>query len=331
MEISVIIPVYNMEQTIEKSARSVLDQTWKDLELVVVDDGSTDATAGILDRMAAEDARMRVIHQKNAGVSAARNRGLEAAQGTYIAWVDGDDWLHERALELLHAAIEKYGADMAICNYDNIEQGERIHRYREVEDTFIEGSEALRRLIERKISQSLCATLVPKRFYGQIHFPEGKLFEDVRNSWRFYAQAGRVAVVNGWHLYNRLVRENSISHARNLDMRVSSAEAYLERQRMVDEIRPDLEPVFVRANHGMILLSLRAAVFRDGGNYRKYAPRIRAVAAYFRSRRRMALGEGAGLRRKLEYAAITSGRRAGFYLSRLISLRSPKGTWLERE
>ena len=330
--ISVIIPVYNMEETVGKSVGSVQGQTWKNLEIIVVDDGSKDKSGEICDRIAAEDTRVKVIHQPNGGVSKARNVGLAAATGDYIAWLDADDWMEPDALEILMNAIDENGACMSLCNYENVEaSGKRIKRYEVRRNEVIPGNEALERLIRRQITQSLCFNLAPRRFYDGVRFPEGELFEDVRNSWRMYAQAEKVAVVNEALLYNRLVRENSISHAKSLDMRVASCLAYLERQKEIDALRPELEEIFVRCNYGMMLLSLRSAVLRDSKEkYAQHRDGIRTVAVYFRARTKLAMGGDAGLGRRLEYRCLTSGTRIGFYLSRIVSLPRGSGTWLAR-
>lgn len=263
VRISVIIPVYNMEQYIEKSVRSVIDQTWRDLELIVVDDGSTDATGEILRRLAAQDARIRVIHQENGGVSAARNTGLAEASGEYVAWLDGDDQMQPQALEKLNAAILETGADMSLCNYENVERsGAREKRYVQRPNETISGNEALLRVLRREITQSLCFNLAPRRFYREITFPEGMLFEDVRSSYKLYEQAKTVALVNDSLLFRRLVRTESISHAPTIAMRAASCEAYLIRQHDLTRRHPETEAVFVRSNYASLLLRLCCAIPR---------------------------------------------------------------------
>lgn len=330
--ISVIIPVYNMEQTVGRSIDSVLCQTWQELELVVVDDGSTDSSGAIADAAAEKDGRVQVIHKPNGGVSSARNAGLAAAKGDYIAWLDADDWMEPEALRVLMEAIDRSGASMSLCNYENVERsGKRVKRYEGTENEVITGREALERLLRRQITQSLCFNLAPRSFYADIRFPEGRLFEDVRSSHRLYAQSENVAVVNDRLLYNRLVRSESISHAKTIDMRAASCEAYLIRQKDLETLWPESEAIFVRSNHAMMLLLLRAAVLRDSKqNFDRARETIRHVTGYFRSRTRLALGDHPGLGRRMEYFFLTSGTRAGFYLSRLVSLPKKGGTWLER-
>ncbi len=113
--ISIIVPVYNAAKTLDKCVISVLEQTYSGWELILVDDGSTDGSGAICDGYAAEDERVRVIHRENGGVSAARNTGMEAAQGEYIAFLDADDWLSPEAYEIMMRLMEETGAECAAC------------------------------------------------------------------------------------------------------------------------------------------------------------------------------------------------------------------------
>ena len=330
VRVSVITPVYNMEETIEASARSVLGQTFADLELICVDDGSTDRTGAILDRLAQEDSRLRVIHQENRGVSAARNAGLAAAAGETVAWLDGDDQMGPQALEKLNAALLETGASMAICNYENVERsGAREKRYVQRSNEVISGEEALMRVLRREITQAIWASLAPRAFYRDITFPEGMVFEDVRMSYKLYEQAKTVALVNDSLLFSRLVRAESISHVATIEKRAASCEAYLIRQRDLTSRRPETEKVFVRSNYASLLLRLRASVLRDSrANFAANRAVIRDVCGYFRARTKLALGENAGMGKRLEYRLLTQGTRAGFFLSRVVSAGRRGGTWL---
>lgn len=113
--ISVIIPVFNVEEYLRKCIRSVQNNTYKNLEIICIDDGSTDQCGAILDRMASEDARIRVIHQSNQGVAAARNTGMKAAAGEFIVFIDSDDFVHPRYFESLLGCITETDADLAVC------------------------------------------------------------------------------------------------------------------------------------------------------------------------------------------------------------------------
>ncbi len=117
--ISVVIPAYNVGEYIGKCLQSVLSQTYGDLEIIVINDGSTDNTADII-KQYSPDARLTLIDQKNAGVTAARNAGIAAASGAYLAFIDSDDWVEPNMFEKLHAALKSCSADMAVCNYNLI-------------------------------------------------------------------------------------------------------------------------------------------------------------------------------------------------------------------
>ena len=113
--ISVIVPVYNLEKYISRCIESIIHNTYKNLEIICIDDGSTDSSGKILDEFAEVDFRIIVVHQENAGVSAARNTGLERANGEFIAYIDADDYVHEKYFETLYQIATDYDADIALC------------------------------------------------------------------------------------------------------------------------------------------------------------------------------------------------------------------------
>ena len=117
MTVSVIVPCYNLGERIARCLDSVLAQDYTDLDIIVIDDGSTDGSGNICDRYAAKDARIRVIHQENAGLGPARNTGIEASTGEILAFVDGDDWIFPGMIRVMAGAMEKSGADMSVCRY----------------------------------------------------------------------------------------------------------------------------------------------------------------------------------------------------------------------
>ena len=115
--ISVIIPVYNVENYLRRCVDSVLKQTYKNIEVILINDGSKDNSGAICDEYKKSDDRIKVIHQENAGAPVARNNGMDAAKGDYIYFIDSDDYLHPQMLEILHEAITKNNVDVSVCNY----------------------------------------------------------------------------------------------------------------------------------------------------------------------------------------------------------------------
>lgn len=124
--ISVIVPVYNVERYLRRCVDSILHQTYQDLEILLVDDGSTDASGAICDEYAAQEERVTAVHQKNGGLSAARNTGLERAQGTYLCFVDSDDFLDSRMLETLCRDLQEQNADVAVVGFRMFEREEEL-------------------------------------------------------------------------------------------------------------------------------------------------------------------------------------------------------------
>ena len=124
--ISVIVPVYKVEKYLEKCVNSICSQSYSDLEIILVDDGSPDNCGKICDEMALNDQRIRVIHQKNQGLAAARNAGLAIAQGKYVAFVDSDDTIENGAYLMLHNMIEHYDTDIAICECRQVKENELL-------------------------------------------------------------------------------------------------------------------------------------------------------------------------------------------------------------
>ena len=115
--ISVIIPIYKAEKYIEKCVRCVLAQSYRNLEVILVDDGSPDSSGAICDKLATEDCRIRVIHKENGGAATARNAGLDVMTGEYIAFVDADDYMELNYIETLYRTLKENNAQVSICNF----------------------------------------------------------------------------------------------------------------------------------------------------------------------------------------------------------------------
>ena len=123
--VSVIVAVYNIEEYLPRCIDSILAQTYRNLEIILVDDGSTDSSGGICDDYAQKDRRIKVIHKKNGGLSDARNAGLDKVSGDYIGFVDGDDWIDEDMYRAMYEACEKEKAQIAACRYKQITRSGR--------------------------------------------------------------------------------------------------------------------------------------------------------------------------------------------------------------
>ena len=216
-EISVILPVYNSQDYITKSIESVLSQTFADFELIIVNDGSTDNTPDIINEF--EDNRIRVLNQSNQGPGAARNRALEIAEGRYIMFLDSDDWLCPDALEVAHAEITKYGADLTFFQMINFD-GEKYYPNDWFSMKTFDGSFENRAFSPDEtpgsifdLSVGVCQKIYDGSFLEKINarFPEGIFFEDMPFFFYVFLKSERISIVKK-PLYVRRKHKKSITN-----------------------------------------------------------------------------------------------------------------------
>ena len=177
--ISIIIPVYNVEKYLCKCIDSVLGQTYKELEIILVDDGSTDNSGVICDEYEKKDDRIKVIHKKNGGLSDARNCGLDNAIGEYIAFLDSDDWVDFKYIEILYENLRNYNADISICNFRRVhDEKELLNNHNNI--ILYNNIEALQQIYTNKSVQAIVAwnKLYKKSIFKKNRFPKGKIHED---------------------------------------------------------------------------------------------------------------------------------------------------------
>lgn len=177
--ISIIIPVYNVEKYLCKCIDSILGQTYKELEIILVDDGSTDNSGVICDKYEKKDNRIKVIHKKNGGLSDARNCGLDNAIGEYIAFLDSDDWVDFKYIEILYENLRDYNADISICNFRRVhDEKELLNNHNNI--ILYNNIEALQQIYTNKSVQAIVAwnKLYKKSIFKKNRFPKGKIHED---------------------------------------------------------------------------------------------------------------------------------------------------------
>ena len=213
--ISVIVPVYNTEATRRRTAESILGQDFCDFEMILVDDGSTDRSGKICDEYAAGDGRIRVIHQKNGGLSAARNTGIAAARGEYLTYIDSDDLIEPGFLEKLYRLTTRYEADMAVCGIAILgeKEAEAPIPQDAVHETCMTGREMLEQMLLGKIHGSSACGILLRAEIGRKHpFPPGKYHEDDFTTYKYFLASERTAATTE-KLYRYIQREGSITHS----------------------------------------------------------------------------------------------------------------------
>lgn len=283
--VSVIVPVYRVEQYLSRCVQSILKQTYSHLEVILVDDGSPDGCGRLCDEFAAKDSRIRVIHKENGGLSDARNAGIAIAAGEYLAFVDSDDWIEPDAYEKMLALAEKYGAKVVCAGrYDENESAGAITLglCPEKEEQ-ISGKEAVRRILRwEHMDSSACDKLFARELYEQIRFPVGRVAEDVPTIYRLVLLAGSVAMLPK-PVYHYCHREQSITTASASNKTFHAVENALEIYEYICRHFADLEPdaryFLVQAQVYVVKeldLSDKATRKTYAGAYKKYRSALRA-------------------------------------------------------
>lgn len=208
MEISIIIPVYNMENYLNRCLDSLLRQTFQNFELICIDDGSVDTSLEILQSYQDQFEYFTIITQENQGVSAARNKGMKAAKGNYIHFIDSDDWIETDALEKAYCFLHKNKCDI-VCFDTYIVRGDRKkYKPRFVENKFFYDQDGLHAILTDTIDNSVCNKIFKKSLCENIFFPIGRRYEDVATTYKFFIQAQRVGFL-AKPLYNYFKRNDS--------------------------------------------------------------------------------------------------------------------------
>lgn len=226
--ITVIMPAYNVEKFIERSVNSVSKQDYKNLDILIIDDGSTDKTLEIVRRMKAKDDRIRIIHQNNQGVSVARNVGLENTLGEYTMFVDSDDFIDKDMCSVLMSAMLNNDIDIVSISSYTERFGKEIRRKTTGKFTIKEHPE----LMEYYLSDNdgvVWGKLYKRSVIGNVRFPVGRLFEDCAALYRIIENAHRVGYIDK-QMYCYYKNPNSISHSSfTLQKRYEYYLAYKER------------------------------------------------------------------------------------------------------
>ena len=225
--ISVIVPVFNVEKYLRQCLDSVLKQTYRDLEILIVDDGSTDKSGAICNEY--QDERIRVYHTENHGLSAARNYALDRAHGDYIAFLDSDDWLEETAMEQFVAIAETTGADIVGCRFFQEYVGKTVEPEEFDTEFIVRGSEILNTMvIDRKLTEDVWNKFYKSGLFDSIRYPEGMVFEDKATTYQLLRKASVLAYTPACLIHYRN-RANSLSNIHSMKSLVDYWAVYRER------------------------------------------------------------------------------------------------------
>lgn len=212
-KISLIIPVYNVKEYVSKCIESVISQTYKNLEIIIVDDGSTDGSGTICDYYKSIDKRIVVIHKENGGLSSARNSGLKIASGQYIGFIDSDDYIDSTMYEILINSLSNNKADIVCCDYFEFRDNEELFDKIKRRDLIYSKEEAMSHLFD-DVGYKCFAwnKLYRKELWDRASFREGKIFEDIEPTFLVFSMANKIVFVQE-KLYYYRVRKSSISQS----------------------------------------------------------------------------------------------------------------------
>ncbi|MBP3728653.1 MAG: glycosyltransferase family 2 protein, partial [Lachnospiraceae bacterium] len=307
--ISIVVPVYKVETLLDRCVASVTAQTYPDWELILVEDGSPDRCGEICDAWAARDPRIRVIHQPNGGLSAARNAGIREAKGKWLAFLDSDDWWAETFLEEMLGSLRETEADLAICGWRAVFEDGRPSEERLPEKGLLSSREALGILSGREGVLFVTAwnRLIRRSLWEELCFPEGKLHEDEFTAHLLLERMRRIAVLDR-PLVHYWQRKGSITAVSGDLRHWDGAEAFALRYRFFSEkgYGELLEPTFEKFVY-QYFLCLRELDSRSPKG-KEQIRRIRKEAAPLRrdraNMRRLPRGERLGMQAPLLWARL---------------------------
>lgn len=230
--VSVIVPVYNVEQYLKECVDSIIEQTYKNIEIILVDDGSTDQSPRICNEYKKKDSRVKVIHKNNGGLSDARNKGIDASNGSYIGFVDSDDWIEPNMYETLVEDLKDQASDISICGIYREYQNKTVQERNKKEQ--LDRNDAIKELLKGNIIHDHAwSKLYKKELFDNVRYPCGKVYEDIRTTYKLFLKCNRVSLVSPC-LYHYRQRQGSI-------IRNGFNDKKLEWLKAVEELKEDNE------------------------------------------------------------------------------------------
>ena len=243
--VSVIVPVYNVHSYLRESLESLLAQTYKNLEIIFIDDGSSDGSGEICDEYALKDPRVKVIHQPNLGISAARNTGLDVFKGEFVAFLDSDDALAPSFVEKTVSSVLSSDTDMVICRTSLHTTTESLASHKPekffplIEKGIYDRDSVLQFLLDDKLDVSIWNKLYKRALWDDIRFNEGHVFEDIETIYRICSQCSKVSVLPDV-LYLHRKRPYSITTVFSQDYMEDAILASARTESFIRDNVPDL-------------------------------------------------------------------------------------------
>lgn len=296
--ISIIVPVYNVASYLQACLEAIAGQTYDHIEVLLMDDGSTDGSSDICDAFAKKDSRFRVYHDPNGGISAARNRGLKRMSGEYFMFSDSDDLSHPELVERLYRTMVDYSADMVMCDYRDIPQSADITYIRQFEQeetsvTECDRDRLMYDLIAGTSEWGVGVVIVNNKLFrtalfGMQPFQEGYLYEDEYYMTRIYLQNGRVVRISD-PLYFYRQRDNSIMDRfrKEIDLSMNRVRVYSDRADYLIQENAKETYIVHGVTRALNVIKKAYVVTGDAGKKREYVQLYRQKYKEYRAGKRV--------------------------------------------
>lgn len=235
--ISIIVPIYKVEKYLDECINSIIKQTYNNIEIILVDDGSPDDCGNICDKYAKEDNRIKVIHKKNGGLSDARNKGIDVAKGKYITFIDSDDYVEIEYIEKLYNAIKENNTLISQCSILKVNNQKEIKNKLGYEENCIKtGIEMINDLYSKHLIENIVVwnKMYNMELFKELRFPFGKIHEDEFTTYKIFYNVDEVAIINNY-LYNYRQTDESIIGRKFSTKRLELLEAIEQRLDFFEE------------------------------------------------------------------------------------------------
>lgn len=298
-KISVIVPVYNVEQYLERCVDSIINQTYTNLEIILVNDGSTDNSGKLCDELAKKDERIRVIHKENGGLSDARNRGIDEAESDLVGFIDSDDYIDSDMYEVLLKNLNNTDADLSMCAlydvYNNTPEAQVANK----ETWELSSEQAIKMVMEAKIlSVTAVNKLYRKSLFSELKFEVGKIAEDAFIMIKLLDKCKKIVATNEKKYYY-VHRENSITTQKFSTKFLNVIEAYEQNSNIILEKYPKLKDVAQTRMNWAYFYVLDRLLLDDNYNDKELENKL---ISYLKNHRKDILND----------PLFTKGRKIGF-------------------
>ncbi|URT70209.1 glycosyltransferase family 2 protein [Cytobacillus firmus] len=279
-KISIIVPVYKVEQYLHKCIDSILAQTFKEFELILINDGSPDRCGEICEAYAKKDTRVKVIHKENGGQASARNMGLDIACGKYVGFVDSDDWIEPDMYELLYSLCETYECDIANCT-SKIHYKDRLKINGTHSLIIHDKKQAMKEMLKGELYDEVVWTkLIKRSLLEDIRFPVGITYEDTAFTYKLIHKCNKVCCI-GSPKYNYIKHEGSTMDNAVKNIKIDAVLVYEEMYKFISKYYSELTSLVVLKLSNSSLVVLRMIV--ENGDFNQHKKDYYKVAMILNS------------------------------------------------